>query len=381
VNDEKLHWPEDLSAERFLSDYWQQRPLLLRQALPTFVSPISPDELGGLHSRLILRQRSETAESADRWHLRQGPFSEEDLTSLPTQDWTLLVSDIEKHLEGFNAYLEPFRFLPDWRIDDLMISYAPAGASAGAHVDEYDVFLLQAAGQRQWQISTDTAASCALLPDQDLKILQEFNATDQWTLDPGDILYLPPGVPHHGIALDNDCMTWSIGFRAPMQQQLLTDVAEQLLMATPAIRYRDPPLQPMPRNGELDANTLDHLRRLWRQAIDQQELAFEHALGCVLTRRQDVLNQEPAPTTTGELPDQGELQRDAAARLIFHDSTTGADLYVDGEHYAVSGKFAQTLCANLNWKAQDLRNLCTDTADQACLNALWHRGTVRIPES
>jgi len=383
---EKLSWPEGLDVERFLQEYWQQRPVLLPQALPGFVSPLTPDELGGLaldqdiHSRLILRQRGENADCADQWHLRQGPFSEDELTRLPEQDWTLLVSDIEKHLDGFNSYLEPFRFLPDWRIDDLMVSYAPAGASAGAHVDEYDVFLLQAAGQRRWEISTDNAATKAFLPDQDLKILQAFSSTETWTLSPGDILYLPPGIPHHGIALDNDCMTWSIGFRAPMQHQLLTDVAEQLLAVTLAERYRDPALHPMPRKGELDVNTLDHLKALWLQTLHSKDSAFEHALGCVLTRRQDASDDDPAIGAVGIIPKQGELHRDAAARLLFHDSATGADLYVDGEHYAVSCDLAEELCANLNWEAQVLHNLCADSTDQECLTTLWHRGIVHVLE-
>lgn len=378
----ELHWPEGLSTEHFLRDYWQQKPLLMPQAFPDFSSPLTPDELGGLalepdiHSRIILLERAKEPDADDTWHLRTGPFTEDELTQLPAHDWTLLVSDIEKHLDGFSAYLEPFRFLPDWRIDDLMISYAPTGASAGAHIDEYDVFLFQAAGQRRWQISTDQSAPTDILADQDLKILQQFDATETWTLSAGDILYLPPGIPHHGIAQDNDCMTWSIGFRAPMEQQLLADITEQLLTYSPSRRYRDPALVPINRKGELDTNSLDNLEQLWQQVTSPAKEMFIRATGCVLTRRQDSLNDTLAQDQADSLPSVGQVQRHGAARLLFVTTDAGSELFANGEHYRVSKSLAEMLCARSEWSVTELLALCHDPADNRLLDTLWQQGVL-----
>ena len=154
------------------------------------------------------------------WELRRGPFTEEDFLELPETHWTLLVSDVEKQAPDMAALIEPFRFVPDWRIDDLMISYAPEHGTVGPHVDDYDVFLLQALGQRRWQISTQPVDPDNFLPDTELRIMDEFEPVQDWVLEPGDLLYLPPKVAHHGVAL-GPCMTCSIGFRAPLHSDMV----------------------------------------------------------------------------------------------------------------------------------------------------------------
>lgn len=229
-----------LSAEEFLADYWQQKPLLIRQAFPQFRSPLSPDELAGLAcdtdtARLVLEKGGKTP-----WEVRHGPLRKKDLAKLPSTHWTLLVNDIEKLLPEFAEIIEPFRFIPDWRIDDLMISYAVEGGSVGPHVDAYDVFLLQAQGQRRWQISAQPCAADNFIPDIDLRIMQSFTAEEEWVLEPGDMLYLPPDLPHYGVAL-GECMTYSIGFRAPSRADLLEDLLGHLLEQAPMQeRFRDP---------------------------------------------------------------------------------------------------------------------------------------------
>lgn len=229
-----------LSVEEFLADYWQQKPLLIRQAFPQFQSPLSPDELAGLAcdtdtARLVLEKGGKTP-----WEVRHGPLRKKDLAKLPSTHWTLLVNDIEKLLPEFAEIIEPFRFIPDWRIDDLMISYAVEGGSVGPHVDAYDVFLLQARGQRRWQISAQPCAADNFIPDIDLRIMQSFTAEEEWVLEPGDMLYLPPDLPHYGVAL-GECMTYSIGFRAPSRADLLEDLLGHLLEQAPMQeRFRDP---------------------------------------------------------------------------------------------------------------------------------------------
>lgn len=241
----------ELSTEEFLRDYWQQKPLLIRQAFPNFQAPLSADELAGLAcdtdtARLVLEKGGKTP-----WEMQHGPLRKKDFAKLPATHWTLLINDIEKLLPEFTEIIEPFRFIPDWRIDDLMISYAVDGGSVGPHVDAYDVFLLQAQGQRRWQISSQTCVEDNFIPDIDLRIMQSFTAEEEWVLEPGDMLYLPPDVPHYGVAV-GECMTYSIGFRAPSRADLLEDLLGHIL-EQPAMqeRFRDPK-----RSLQADPSTL-----------------------------------------------------------------------------------------------------------------------------
>src|SRR5690348_813356 len=217
-----------LNPRDFLKRHWQKRPLLVRNAFPGFAPPLTAEELAGLaceegvESRLVVQTRK-----APGWKLSHGPFKHKVFTRLPKDRWTLLVQDVDKHLPVAAGLLEPFRFIPDWRIDDLMISYAADGGSVGPHVDAYDVFLLQAEGMRRWDISTAPHAD-ADTPGLELKQIKGFKPEESWLLMPGDMLYLPPGVAHHGVAF-GECMTFSIGFRAPSQSELLADLAGLLM--------------------------------------------------------------------------------------------------------------------------------------------------------
>src|SRR5690606_10284937 len=233
--------PLGMPPADFLRDYWQKRPLLVRNAFPGFESPLSPEDLAGLAceelalSRIVMHDRER-----DRWQLRTGPFPEELFPTLPHHDWTLLVQDVDKWDADVAALLPQFGFLPRWRIDDVMVSFAAPGGSVGAHVDQYDVFLLQAQGHRRWQIDAGDNPPLAFRDDVELKLLREFHPTHDWVLGPGDMLYLPPGVPHHGVAEDA-CLTFSVGMRAPSAAELLGDYVDTLAAeADEALRYRDP---------------------------------------------------------------------------------------------------------------------------------------------
>src|SRR6185437_9058703 len=230
---------------RFLRDYWQKRPLLIRHAFPDFTPPLSPDDLAGLAcmdgalARIVLHDAKR-----DRWTLRSGPFDDAAFAKLPKSRWTVLVQDVDKWDADTAALLAPFDFIPSCRIDDVMISYAVDGGGVGAHVDQYDVFLLQGMGQRRWSIDTRPNPPNAFREDVELKLLREFNPTHTWTLGPGDMLYLPPGVPHDGVAV-GECMTFSIGMRAPSKAELLVVLAEQVATALPdSQRYADSGLRP-----------------------------------------------------------------------------------------------------------------------------------------
>lgn len=250
--------PLGMTPDVFLRDYWHKRPLLIRNAFPDFESPLQPEDLAGLAceegalSRIVMHDRAN-----DRWTLRQGPFQEEEFPAMPHQDWTLLVQDMDKWDADVGALLEHFDFLPRWRIDDIMISFAAPGGSVGPHTDHYDVFLLQAQGHRRWQIDAGPNPSQDFRPDVELKLLREFTPTHDWVLGPGDMLYLPPSVPHNGVAEDA-CLTFSVGMRAPAAAELLGDFVDTLATdADEALRYADPDLAPAADASEIDVASMN----------------------------------------------------------------------------------------------------------------------------
>ena len=210
----------DISLEQFLGEYWQKKPLLMRGALPSFQSPISPDELAGLSteegttSRLVIRA------SPSHWDVRYGPFESEEFSKLPSENFTLLVQEVDCYSQEVLHLKRKFRFLPDWRMDDVMVSYAVNGGGVGPHVDYYDVFLIQAMGKRHWKIGALLDHEPEYREDLDLRVMKEFHQVEDWVLEPGDILYLPPMVPHDGVAI-GEAMTFSMGFRSPAYDEML----------------------------------------------------------------------------------------------------------------------------------------------------------------
>lgn len=230
----------DITQVQFLAEYWQKKPLLIRNAFPNFESPIEPDELAGLaleeevEARLILENGAN-----GKWELQNGPFTEETFQSLPAEKWSLLVQAADQWVPEVNQLLANFNFIPSWRLDDLMISFAPKGGSVGPHYDNYDVFLIQAHGQRHWQVGPKCSDKTAIRKDTQLRILEEMEVTDEWTLNPGDMLYLPPLYAHNGVA-QNDCMTFSVGFRAPSEANILQGFTDHIIEhLTEDARYTD----------------------------------------------------------------------------------------------------------------------------------------------
>jgi 50S ribosomal protein L16 3-hydroxylase len=342
-----LRFPSDLDQGRFLARYWQKQPLLMPGAWPGFQTPISPDELAGLacedavESRLVLERGGRHP-----WEVRHGPFSESDFSRLPARDWTLLVQDVDKHLPQLAAILAPFRFIPGWRIDDLMVSYAPPGGSVGPHLDAYDVFLLQAHGRRRWRIAREGFDPEACIDGIDLRILQHFTPQQEWVLAPGDILYLPPGVAHHGVAVD-DCMTFSIGFRTPRQYDLVHAWLEEVLAGTdPSRRYRDPDLQPRQRPGLIDAAALGKMRDLVRARIDGSDTAMNRWLGRFLTEPKEHLQvtpPEPPLSISAFLQrwhQHGLVQSSSACRWAYVEEAGGRVLFVDGTEHPLPESLA-----------------------------------------
>jgi 50S ribosomal protein L16 3-hydroxylase len=284
-----------LTAEQFLAEYWQKKPLLIRQAMPNFAGLLDANELAGLacedeaQARIIQHQNG-------TWSVKQGPFKEKDFAKLPERDWTLLVQGVNHFLPEVRDLLAQFNFIPHARLDDLMVSYAPDGGGVGPHVDSYDVFLLQGSGKRHWKISTQTELS--LIEGAPLRILKHFNTEQEWVLEAGDMLYLPPQVAHWGLAVGDDCMTYSIGFRAPKTQELAHEFLSYLQDHLPpalnqATLYQDPDLTLQTYPAEISPHMVNKVHAMLK-ALECNPSLVGDFLGVYLTEPKPHIVFEPA---------------------------------------------------------------------------------------
>ncbi|TAL73625.1 MAG: cupin domain-containing protein [Rhodanobacter sp.] len=345
--------PLGMSPAQFLRVYWQKRPLLIRNAFPGLVPPIKPNDLAGLACEEgVLARLVRHDEAREHWQLKTGPLAEADFAKTGDRNWTLLVQDVDKWDADVAKLLEPFAFLPSWRLDDIMISYAEPGGGVGAHVDQYDVFLIQGLGQRHWAISTDPAAPKGFRPDIELKQLVRFEPTHEWLLEPGDILYLPPDVPHDGVAVGGPCMTISVGMRAPSRAELTGDLADYLAERLPdELRYADPDLAPVKAIGKIDAAALTRLRTALPFAAALDDDALRDWFGRFITRYRNA--QTPMPPARGvpaatlhkQLTVGARLLRHPWSRLAWARGSAGATLFANGEAWPAPAAWAKALCA------------------------------------
>jgi len=346
----KLSWPDGLSDQVFLDEYWQKKPLLIKQGLPDFETPISPDELAGLSLEEDTTPRLILQNAVGEFSVENGPFGEDRFATLQGKDWSLLVTDVEKHLPEICEYLIPFQFLPSWRIDDLMISYAPDGASVGAHIDEYDVFLVQASGTRRWMIDDSDNPDVSLVEGATLKLLANFNASHTFDLNPGDILYLPPGVPHHGVAVGDDCTTWSIGFRAPAVEDIVSEFSELLAAELPPLRYTDPNLT-VATPGEISSNAIERFGQLWRKATELNDEQLATLVGKLVSTPSIDIERE---VITKLDMDKQDWIKHSFSRFAFITTVQSTTLYADSEAYECSNELAEKICAGEVVNGQDL---------------------------
>lgn len=264
-----------MSANTFLRDYWQKKPLLIRAGLTDFEAPLEADELAGMAMESDVESRIVIESGETPWQTLKGPFTEETFANLPEKEWTLLIQAVDHWVPEVQELKERFRFLPSWRLDDVMISYATTGGSVGPHYDQYDVFLIQVSGQRRWQVLSPEDYKDEAISNIDLHILAEFNPDSDldWTLEPGDILYLPPNFAHNGRALDDDCMTYSIGFRAPSMQEVLTGIRDKVCeVENEKHRFSSPSDHEEPHHAEIHHSDISYLQNELRAMIDQPDL-------------------------------------------------------------------------------------------------------------
>jgi 50S ribosomal protein L16 3-hydroxylase len=386
TSDKACHpdFPGDISTEDFLQTYWQKQPLLIRNAFPGIQSPLTPDELAGLaceddaNSRIVFEQHEQ-----GHWHVQHGPLNEDDFSDLPEKNWTLLVTDVEKHVPAARELIDQFRFIPDWRIDDLMISYAPEGGSVGPHTDAYDVFLIQTRGQRRWMLNQDYDDAC--LQGTELRILQHFTAAQDWILNPGDMLYLPPNIAHYGIAM-NECMTCSVGFRAPSISNMVSEYAENLAASIDqALRYEDPDLACTQSPAEISPDALKRIKSIIAQQLTVDDDRLVRWFGEFSSEsRSGVHTQSPEISISSydelaaALTAESIIVQSPAAKFLFARKDDTALLFVDGCCYATSQAFAGTLTDRREISARRLIESISGQADQQTLLELYNSGCLLI---
>jgi 50S ribosomal protein L16 3-hydroxylase len=347
----------ELSVEQFMRRFWQRAPLLVRGALPGFESPMPAARLFELAARDDVESRVVTAFDG-RWAMRRGPIDR--LPGRRRPGWTLLVQGVDLHDDAMHALLQRFRFVPDARLDDLMVSFATDGGGVGPHLDSYDVFLLQAQGTRRWRVAPPGDTS--LVPGVPLKLLADFAPTQEWVLEPGDMLYIPPGWGHEGTAV-GECMTFSIGFRAPSRVEFLSAflAAAGDAPGGPDPRFGDRGRPPAPRPGELPDDLAERLRG-WALRWRPSTASVDRFVGSFLTEPKPTVWFDPPPTLlsasgfSGAATREG-LRLDRRSRMVWR----GSEVFLNGEPF-------QAPSAARRWlrRLADRRML----TPAECLNAL-----------
>ena len=329
-----------LSGEKFLSQFWQKKPLLIRNAIPNFKGVVQAPELFALslrhdvESRLVSRRRGS-------WHLQQGPLSRAQIARLPKSGWTLLVHGLNLELHEADALLRRFRFLPYARLDDVMVSYAAAGGGVGPHFDSYDVFLLQGPGRRRWRVGRPREPQ--LDPKSPLRILTNFRPESEWLLEPGDMLYLPPGWAHDGVALEPS-FTYSIGFRAPSHQEVAREFLA-FLQDHVALEgtYADRGAKPARRPAEVPKRMVQHaaavVRRIRWRARDVARFLGEYLSA---PKPQTVFSRPRSPRSRARfaaLCRARGMRLDLRTRMLFRER----EFFVNGERVEPRGRLRRLL--------------------------------------
>jgi 50S ribosomal protein L16 3-hydroxylase len=363
-----------MPVARFMRDVWQRKPLLIRNAFPGFTPPVTRDALFELarqehtEARLITRRDG-------RWFLEHGPFQR--LPSTRRSQWTLLVQSVDLLDAGAHELLARFRFVPDARLDDLMVSYATDGGGVGPHVDSYDVFLLQAWGRRRWRISRQR--DLTLVPDMPLKLLADFQATAEFVLEPGDMLYLPPGVAHDGTA-DGECLTYSIGFRAPTYQELLEPwFADFADVASLAGRYADAGLAPARRPAALSAAMVRQVHGALARRQPGTRDTQRFLLRYLSEPKAQVVFARPRRTASAAQFRQRAVRRGVALHPATRMLYAGRECGINGDSLSLPSACGRHLRRLADERALDAAALATlPDAGHALLHAWYEAGWIQL---
>ncbi|MEY4668976.1 MAG: hypothetical protein RL518_1675 [Pseudomonadota bacterium] len=337
-----------------------------------------------VESRLIIQ-----GPGKNDWQLKRGPFKPSTFQKLPKKKWTFLVNGVDRFVPSVHAFLDEFSFIPFWRIDDIMISYAVDQGNVGAHVDNFDVFLVQAAGKREWMIEDRPVMQDDFIPDLPVRLLRKFKPTHRWVLEPGDILYLPPRFPHHGVAQGDRCMTISVGCRAPSVNEIINGVVTNALaQGDESVRYTDPDLKPQ-APGEIAPDAVAKLRSTLEKALLSDEFLSEWLGRHVTEPYSDIDLKAHAEKVTpakviSTLKNAAALVRTEGARLAYTRGKKGSiTLYVNGDREELSGKaalLAQEFANRIVVPAPFVKPYMKDAKCRSLIASLLSSGTLVVEE-
>ncbi len=376
-----------ITPEQFLKEYWQKKPLLIRQAFPGYQCPVSADELAGLSCEEGVESRIVREDDGGKpWQVKSGPFAEDHFSTLPPTHWTLLVQGLDYWVPEVSDLLEQFRFIPNWRIDDIMASYAPDQGSVGPHFDHYDVFLLQAEGRRTWRVGPLCSGQEPRIENTPLRILKDFDTQEEWVLEPGDMLYLPPLYAHYGVA-QGACITFSIGFRSPSHQEMLSSWADFAFdQIKDEVHLDDPNLQPQKNPGQITPKVLDEVEQILTSHVQRRRMLAEW-FGRFTSEAKHLGIVEPPeqplkPAELGDALEQGApLRRNEGSRFSFTEVDDTFLFFADGDCHELSGKaceLAQHLCQTNQYELDDLRDALTDHPSLNLLTRLFNEGSLYL---
>lgn len=351
-----------LTPAQFMRRHWHKKPLLVRQAIPNFQPPVLRPEMFALAAEESVESRL-VQQIKGGWKLCHGPFARRSLPAMSQREWTLLVQGVDLHNDAVHQLMQQFRFVPEARLDDLMISYATDGGGVGPHFDSYDVFLLQAHGRRRWRIGRQK--DLTLKEGIPLKVLAEFEPEEEFVLEPGDMLYLPPRYAHDGIA-EGECMTYSIGFRAParaeLAQELLVRLSEDAAEDEQVQMYRDAKQEAVAEPGAIPAELQAFAKEALERALSQP-LALERALGEYLT--------EPKPNVWFEASDGGAMleavRLDRRTRMMYD----AQHIFINGESYRAGGKDATLMRRLANQRYLSSKDIQRASDEALELLSIW----------
>lgn len=382
----------DMSVDTFLEEYWQKKPLLIKQAFPDFETPISPDELAGLACEEEINSRIVIEKGGDHpWQAIHGPMSDEIFAKMPDSHWTLVVNDLEKCLPELAWITDQFRFIPEWHLDDLMSSWAAPEGSVGPHVDLYDVFILQGDGKRRWQISTQPVAEDNVLPDVAIRLQKDFTPEMEWLLEPGDMMYLPAGVSHHGVSI-GESSSYSIGFRATSHSDLVNDFIAHItndLSINKTYTLPQGALKTHP--NEISPAAIEEIRTIFRNYLDPESAELVRWFGqYVSDSKIDYLHECEQPVD--DLSQLRQLLLDSDTTLLRHPASRFAFtklqanepgsnknclLFVDGQDFLVSERFAKKICEQRIVDLEDVIAAATDNEQDFIIN-LYNSGKLYL---
>jgi 50S ribosomal protein L16 3-hydroxylase len=349
-----MQFNDSFNKAEFLANYWQQKPLLIKQMLPNFVDPITPEELAGLSMEPGTESRLVEGVKPESWQMSDGPFAESRFTSLPQDGWTLLVQAVDHWVEEVQELMQLFDFVPSWRIDDVMTSFAAHGAGVGPHYDYYDVFLVQGLGQRTWKLGKKCSSADATQNRAGLSILNQFHEVEEITLNTGDVLYIPPQYSHWGVS-EGRSLCYSVGCRAPSAAEIIEGYSDTLIdLALPEDRYTDPLLSLPTKRGEIALGSIETSFNKFLKLIDnKRNYCIWFGCNATMPKYPGLIAAPEQDYTAGQLTHaiaQGcELVMNPSSRFAFSSLPDGeaTALFVDGECIELAKAlhwFAEAMC-------------------------------------